>query len=88
MAKRKKREHRMLTPEEVRKSKVGALVIAPGIWIDRHQGVHFSIPDILQHLGLPDTPEDRLLATRAIDDMLAEVAPGTQVVLTDEGTDG
>ena len=61
--KRPRVEHRTLTPQEARNLEHGGVTIAPGIWIDRQQGLHFSLPDILVHLGLPDTPEDRALAT-------------------------
>lgn len=33
--------------------------IAPGIWIDGNDNVHFAVPEILAHLNVPDTPENR-----------------------------
>ena len=32
-------------------------ILAPGMWLDMDDQLHFSIPDILKHLGLPNTPE-------------------------------
>ena len=86
--KRPRVEHRTLTPQQTREIEQGGVVIAPGIWIDRRQGLHFNIPEILAHLGLPETPEDCALATQVITDLLARTAPGTRIVHTDEGTDG
>jgi hypothetical protein len=30
----------------------------PGIWEDTEGALHFSLPDILSHFGLEDTPEN------------------------------
>lgn len=90
MTKRKhrRREHRTFTPQQAREIRVGGEYLGPGVWVDRHGMMHFSVPEILQHFGLPDTPEQREHATRELGDLLAEFAPDAQIIETDEGTDG
>ncbi len=87
MAKRE-RVHQTLTPQQVRESKAGAEVLSPGVWIDRRGGLHFSLPEILRELGLPDTPADREMLTQMIVEMMARVSPGAPIIETDVGTDG
>ena len=33
--------------------------VAPGIWIDGNDNLHFALPEILAHLNIPDTAENR-----------------------------
>lgn len=33
--------------------------LGPGAWIDQDDNLHFSVPEILNHLGVADTPENR-----------------------------
>lgn len=45
-----------MNPENTNKLKER---IAPGIWIDMNDNIHWSIPELLQMVDLPDTPENR-----------------------------
>jgi hypothetical protein len=39
----------------------------PGIWEDMDGALHFALPDILQHLGLPVTAENERFLARQIE---------------------
>lgn len=54
--------------------------LAPGIWLDADDVLHFAIPEILAHLGLPDTPDDRALAGAVIVKVMARLAPGARPI--------
>lgn len=41
-------------------------VLAPGVWIDDNDSLHFSIPDMLKAIGLPVTEENVSVMERAI----------------------
>jgi hypothetical protein len=75
-----RREHRTLTPAQVREQMAGAQRLGPGVWLDRQGYVHFSVPEILKHLGLPDTPEHRDLVNRTAAEMIATLAPDAVIV--------
>lgn len=45
-----------MNPENTNKLKQR---VAPGIWIDQNNHVHLSIPELLQVVDLPNTPENR-----------------------------
>lgn len=49
--------------------------IWPGIWEDTEGDHHFDVAAILSHLGIPDTPENRALATRVLTQRLAMLLP-------------
>jgi len=57
--------------------------IAPGIWQDVEGNPHFSIPELLALVGLPDTPEhhDRLKAS--LRELLASEMPEAKIVERD-----
>lgn len=57
---------RTLTPAQYADQLRGATRVAPGIWIDRQGGVHFSIPELLALVDLPDTPANRAEVVRTI----------------------
>jgi hypothetical protein len=57
--------------------------LAPGFWEDTDGAVHISIPDVLAHFGLEDTPENRSLAVSYIRGGLAEMAPTAKTIETD-----
>lgn len=40
--------------------------LAPGAWVDQDNALHFSLPDILEFLGVEDTEENRALLTEQI----------------------
>lgn len=82
------KRRRVLTPNQVARQQQGGTYLSPGVWIDREGGLHFSVPEILAALGLPDTPADREHATKVIEEQLRQQCPEATVVTQDEGTDG
>lgn len=52
----------------------------PGVWEDMDGGLHFSLPDILAHLKLPDTPENRAQFTEVLREMMAKVNPQAKII--------
>lgn len=53
--------------------------IAPGIWEDVDGHVHFSIPELLQLVDLPDTPENQARVLAMAKDVFAKHAPQTKI---------
>jgi hypothetical protein len=53
---------------------------APGFWEDMNGHMHISAPEILAHLGLPDTAENRDLAMEMVKEVLRDKSPDTMVV--------
>ena len=78
-----RREQRTRTPGQIREQMAGAERLAPGVWLDREGYVHFSVPEILAHLGLPDTPDTRALVNRMAAETIAKVAPESVIVETE-----
>lgn len=54
-----KTERRTLRPRDIENQQRDGTRIAPGIWMDRDGGVHWSVPELLALVDLPDTPENR-----------------------------
>jgi hypothetical protein len=79
-----KRERQSLTRTKVARQQQGGEYLGPGVWVDRRGGLHFSVPEILKHLGIPDTPKDRELATRYITEMFREQCPAATVIEQDD----
>jgi hypothetical protein len=52
----------------------------PGVWEDQEGGLHFSLPDILAHLGLADTPENQAMAEQVLRELLAKDSPQTKII--------
>lgn len=55
--------------------------VAPGIWEDSEEGLHFDIPALLKLFDLPDTPENRLLAAREVDQVVQRQVPNSLIHL-------
>lgn len=45
--------------------------LAPGMWEDATGAVHFSVPEMLAHMGLPYTEENRLMMVAQLKELLA-----------------
>jgi hypothetical protein len=88
MKKVSKARRRLLTPMQVAQQQQGGEYIAPGAWLDRTGALHFSVPEILAHLGIPDTPDDRAFCVQVIREMLAREIPSIEIIQQDETTDG
>jgi hypothetical protein len=52
----------------------------PGVWEDQDGALHFSLPDILAHLGLADTPENQAMAEQVLRELLAKDSPRTEII--------
>ena len=59
-------QRRTVTPAQVEDQRRGSTRIAPGIWQDRHGGIHFSVPELLALVELSDTPEHREAVVRMV----------------------
>jgi hypothetical protein len=53
--------------------------VAPGIWVDANGDTHYSIPELLQLVGLPDTPEHRAKVKQMIQGLFQQNAPGVEL---------
>jgi len=54
--------------------------LAPGIWTDANGDLHFSLPELLALFDLPDTPENRAIATENIKAMMLKENPDVEIV--------
>jgi hypothetical protein len=63
---------RKLSPAEIEDQLRGARRIAPGLWIDRHGALHICLTELLELVGLEDTPENREQAYRTVRRLLEE----------------
>lgn len=52
-------ERRTVTPREIADQQTGHTRVAPGIWLDADGDPHVSIPELLAHFDLEDTPTNR-----------------------------
>jgi len=73
-----------VTAEAFDAQRVGAQQVAPGIWIDRHGGVHWSVPELLALVDLEDTPANREAVVATVLDSLRGY--GIQIVRQDPVT--
>lgn len=55
--------------------------LAPGVWEDAAGSAHFAIPELLQHLGIPLTPENEAEALDLAEMLIRARYPNKQVVL-------
>ena len=53
--------------------------LGPGVWEDEAGVVHVHIPEVLAHLKIPDTPENRDKLTSMTADMLSQMLPQSKV---------
>lgn len=53
--------------------------IVPGLSVDRDGAAVFNVADILAHLGLPDTPENRRLVGEMVEAMVRDVG-GLEII--------
>ncbi len=55
--------------------------LAPGAWVDKAGALHFSAPEILAELGMPDTEENRAGIMELMREILAEKCPQAEVIM-------
>lgn len=75
-----KRERRELTREEIAEMMRGGRRLGPGIWVDRNENVHFSIPELLTWFGWEDTPIHREVVTAVVHTAVAQKFPKSTIV--------
>lgn len=65
--------------------------LAPGIWVDQEDKMHFSIPDLLEHHGLEPNEENRQECIRMMMELMKKFHPNTPILYrqspTDDGED-
>lgn len=65
--------------------------LMPGIWEDMDGHHHFSIPELLASVGLPDTPENHEQCKRMVMDVFKRNNPNVEIRYrkspTDDGED-
>jgi len=69
-------------PENQCKRRLGV-----GIWEDMNGHIHFSIPELLAHFDLPDTPAERRAVTHIMRQLLREQRPGGQLIFRESPDD-
>lgn len=57
--------------------------ISPGAYIAADGALHLSIPEMLDALGIPDTPESRELMTQFCREMLPRLVQDAEIIETD-----
>lgn len=65
-------ERRLITSREVQRQQADSTPVAPGIWLEANGDVHFSIPDLLALVGLPDTFENREAVVAIAEEVVRE----------------
>lgn len=81
-------QHEKLTPQQARQQRQGGEYLAPGIWVDRHGGLHFSLPEILAFFQVEDTPENQDRLKGLMREVFGRECPDATLVEQDETTDG
>lgn len=76
-------ERRQVGPHEQDHQRVGSTRIAPGVWVDRAGGLHFSLPELLALMNVEDTPANRAELEQYVRDVLAVECPDAKVVVQD-----
>lgn len=76
---------RTLTSRQIADQRRGAGWLGPGVWIDRHGGLHFSLPELLAHFEIEDTPENRERMTRTIREQMSGCRAGRRDSRAGEG---
>lgn len=65
--------------------------IAPGIWKDQKDQIHFSIPELLALHDLEDTPENHQIVIKMLTELMKKFNPNSPVLYrkspTDDGED-
>ncbi len=54
--------------------------IAPGLWLDQENGIHWSLPELLAHFELTDTAEHRAQVTAFVEDIIVSLNPGQKII--------
>lgn len=58
--------------------------VANGFYVDTEGVLHVDIPEMLAHLGIPDTPASRDLMAEGVEYELRRLAPEAEIEVTDD----
>lgn len=75
---------RFYSTQQIDDFRRGGEYLAPGIWVDRAGGLHFSVPELLTLFGWPDDAEHRALVQQAVRDIVAREAPHSELIEAEE----
>ena len=59
-------------------------ILGPGAWIDMENNLHFSLPDILKHLGIADTSENRAELEEELKQITLRRCPGAKITVREK----
>jgi hypothetical protein len=54
--------------------------LGPGVWVDAEGALHFSIPELLEMIGLPATAENQEWAADLVREIIQREAPQAEVI--------
>jgi hypothetical protein len=74
---------RKLSQAEIDAQRAGSSRLAPGAWVDKDGGLHYSVPELLELFGWPDTPENRRAVEEAILETVRKAAPDCKITFQD-----
>lgn len=74
---------RTLSHAEIAAQREGGTRIAPGVWVDKDGGLHYSVPELLELFGWPDDPEHRTLVEETILESVRKAAPDCKITFQD-----
>ena len=75
---------RIVSPNERDRQLAGGSRLAPGFWVDRTGGLHVSVVELLEIVGLPNTPENREQVTQMAVEMMRRSFPDADLTVPDE----
>lgn len=76
-------ERRQLTADEIEAQRRGGTRLAAGFWTDAEGYLHVSVPELLAHFDLEDTPANRDEMERLILEQFRAVAPDAKIIRQD-----
>ncbi len=79
---------RRRTPPPVAAPQPAGPYLGPGVWEDRAGALHVSVPELLAHFNIADTPANRDAVTRMMTEPRREQVPRATRIDHDDGTDG
>lgn len=77
-------EKRFVNLDELANQRRGSTQLGPGVWVDRGGAMHFSVPDLLEYFGEPNTPENRERMTAMIRQTFEAQAPAATLIEQEE----
>ena len=69
-----------LTPSEIAAQRAGGTSLGPGIWVDRHEALHISVPELLEHFHWPDDDQHRALVLQVVREVFSKQAPHAEII--------